>query len=228
MDVNGTSPGMRPEAVVDLISGNKPTGHGRGLPEQGPSSAASSSLRSPTEVTWRSGFTISVPTPRGPTQCSTSQESVLWIRPPGSSRAPRDSSQATQSVTQTFFHRPAGRCAIPDRRLAINIWNGVRPPAHTPASGSDHALCRSRIPQPATVEGPRPAPSNVSAGGTSCRSLMVHPDQFDGPLSPPRGSAASYGRLPWWVMSDREVDRAFRPRRRPDRTRWHRLTSGTD
>ena len=46
----------------------------------GPSSDASPSVRSAALVTWRRGFTISVPKPNGPTQCSTSQDaSVLRL-----------------------------------------------------------------------------------------------------------------------------------------------------
>jgi hypothetical protein len=36
VNVNRTSSGMRPKAVIDLISRNEPTGHGGSLPEQWP------------------------------------------------------------------------------------------------------------------------------------------------------------------------------------------------
>src|SRR3989337_1740120 len=42
---------------------------------------------------------MSVPAPSGPTQCSTSQCSVSWMRPPGSSRRPAARSQAWQPST---------------------------------------------------------------------------------------------------------------------------------
>jgi len=65
--------------------------------DSGPSSAASAGDRSATAVMCRSGSTIRVPSPNGPTQCSTSQNFVRWMRPPGNGRHPVARSQARQS-----------------------------------------------------------------------------------------------------------------------------------
>src|SRR3954451_8489537 len=75
----------------------------------GPSSVASSSVRSATAVMWRSGLTISDPRPSGPTQCSTRQYVVRCIRPPGSGRRPCVRSHASQSVMRPGCQRLIAR-----------------------------------------------------------------------------------------------------------------------
>ena len=113
VDVDRDAAGVGPEAVVHLGRGCQLAGDERGSRKRGPSSAASASVRSATAVTWRSGLTMSVPSPSGPTQCSTSHRSVRKIIPPGNGRRPWARSQARQSTTRVLPLLRSFRCGDP-------------------------------------------------------------------------------------------------------------------
>jgi hypothetical protein len=67
----------------------------------GPWAAASAAVSAATRVTWRTGLSNRVPTPSGPTQCSTRHPLSLRITPPGSGRRPAVRSQARHPTTST-------------------------------------------------------------------------------------------------------------------------------
>ena len=114
VNVDPLATGMRPKTVVDLIRFDELASDVRRTPEKRSKLGGSSSERSATEVTCRSGLTMRVPSPNGPMQCSTSQKRVREMRPPGSSSSPLDSRQAKQSAMRSVFHhRSPAFCGVP-------------------------------------------------------------------------------------------------------------------